>query len=678
MRLTRTLRDVHEPLSDRIARASMLVAAAGTPLIVVRPADNIFQGPKTLLLVACAAVAVGAVLLATLRRGRLELPASRALPAAGVLAGALVVTTVTSSLPLVSLVGTYGRPSGLLRELSLVALLVVTATVIDARTARRLVGVTLVAGVLGGAYAIVQQLGYDPYGWATDAAVFPFSTFGNRNFLAAFVGICVPLTLWAVTTVRSTLVAMLAASSIGVLLLATWWSKSVQGGVVAAAGLLVYAVAWTLTRGGRWRRVGPRILAAVAAAGMFALLAGLLALGPLAVLAERRSFAARRGHWQTALSIAQDSPIIGSGLDTYAAHYTAHRPVEMIARFGGSLVADDPHNLLLSRVAEGGAVLLLAWVALAVVIGAILVGAVRRTAAAGDRQAALLLGALGAGWVGYHVQSLVSIDVPPLAVVHALFAGAIVGLGAGGVRRSWRLPTALLAQPGRAVAVGAVTISVVALLGVLGVALWADVEARNADRPISIARSLDHAEQAVRLAPWQAEYRDRYARLLADAGRDRDSERVWRELVDMHPRWRPAHTRLARYARDRGDTDRALAYYRITLALDPNWPVVTREAATFHLRRGAPEPALQLMERAVEIAPEQSRSWTLLGWARAELGQEEAARRALERALEEGDDDDWATRRAQLLLAQLDRDLQGSADGSQEDDRGPGTTLSST
>jgi tetratricopeptide (TPR) repeat protein len=119
-------------------------------------------------------------------------------------------------------------------------------------------------------------------------------------------------------------------------------------------------------------------------------------------------------------------------------------------------------------------------------------------------------------------------------------------------------------------------------------------------------------------------------------GGERLTEARLRDLLDEHPRFAPAAVDLARAALKRGDSsDKVLDHASRGLRFRPG--AETAElVALVRLARGEYEEAANLMYWAIEQGVDRGESYFHLGRALASMGDLEAARGALARALELG------------------------------------------
>ncbi len=613
-----------------VQRALLLAVPALVALVFWTPGlDNFDMIKWTLAVLAATALAILGGLRIFLH-GRASLPWG---PVAWAIAGfvlALVLATVTSDTPIISLLGVHRRYSGLLLYASCTVLLVTVLRRFDERSASSVV-LAIAAGAVGmTVYGLLQLAGADPLPFQRRYTGI-FSTLGNPNFAAGYLGATLPLVLWpALAPRRSLWVRLLSLVLAALQVTALLGTNASQGVFSAGAGLGVLALAWVLARERPWSR---RVAAGLVAAGGLAVMttvAGLSGQGPLSILARQRSFELRTYYWQTAVSILRDQPLLGAGLDRYGVNYRLHRPLDAVLTTDLPATNDAAHNVVLQMMATGGLLLGVAYLAVIGCTGWALVRGLRRWR--GERL--LLLGAVGGAWLGYQAQSMVSIDVPALAILHWVLAGAVLvvaspppvrevvlrpavaaaaqqgkGKGKGkGKQRGVTQPHGrrLRTRTGRIAAGVATVVSFVAVYA-LTLPLRADTAAGAALREEAagdLEGALADVDRAIDLAPWEFQYwfeRGRYhietedfrdalaayiasaeraggdlkptlaaARAASVAGQNQLTEQWYREALEIEPRHPGLKVEFARFLRDQGREADAERLLREALAVDPS------------------------------------------------------------------------------------------------------------
>ena len=486
--------DSEESLSDRLPRAPgdrlllglLIILIVGVPTVFLRTAFTTFDVPQLTLLwvlaVAVALVGVYRVLVTgVVERGPLALTV-----ASVTFLAALVFTSVLSDQPWVAFTGLTVRGAGAITYGLCLGLLHAVYRLGRRRSLQPIVLAFVGAHGLVVLYALVQAYGLDPFTWgAGNLYVGPvFSTLGNPNFSAGYVGLTLPLLVWVAFGSRLPVVLrVVGGAGIGASSVALAYLNSFQGDVAAllAVGVLCH---WVLVRS----RIG-RVVAVMIALPVVAVIGGtpLLSstprieflIGGMAVLSASAAIAAwwdrqhpvtdadesgavalglrwryvtvalittgaatafmggrildelgsglvqRVEFWKVSLSVFLSSPLVGTGLETYPAYFTSHRSIGHAVSWE-TVLSDSPHSVPLGLLSGGGLVLGLAYVAVMTVVLWAGVMAIRQTGGPEGQ----MYGAVLAAWVAYHVQSSVSMDMPGLIHAQWVLGGVLL---AGGV-----------------------------------------------------------------------------------------------------------------------------------------------------------------------------------------------------------------------------------------------------
>ena len=96
--------------------------------------------------------------------------------------------------------------------------------------------------------------------------------------------------------------------------------------------------------------------------------AGIAAVGPRLFSQFESGLEQRFAFWRTSLSIFASNPIAGTGLETYPAHFTAHRPLSHAIEYE-KVLSDSPHSVPLGLLSGGGLLLTVTyWTLMAVIL----------------------------------------------------------------------------------------------------------------------------------------------------------------------------------------------------------------------------------------------------------------------------------------------------------------------
>jgi hypothetical protein len=417
---------------------------------------------------------------------------------------------------------------------------------------------------------------------------------------------------------------------------------------VAAVSLLWAAVVLAASSDGVVRRaVHERRAAVVASAATASVLLAVLAVLVAPTVDEQldQSLVERPAFWSVATQVFVDNPVVGTGPDTFRETFLANRPASH-----GVLVdratADSPHSVPLGMLSGGGLLTSLPYLAFVVLVGLAAVRGLRRAQGA-DRA---VVAGFGGIWLGYQAQSLISIDVPPLTLLHFLSAAVLVAVASPPRWREIVLPGEPAAQrvTRRGVPVGDVVVPTstralqAALVALLVASSWfvlaplrADVAASRAlaEFGTTDARAIPGFETAERTNPGESSYSSFKAMTYAATGQPDQAYASALEAANRSPGSSRYALLVARLAAERGDTGTAVTWWREAVRRDPVAPTVLAEVGQGLLQAGEEQEALPVLRRAVELRPDVP-SLVLLAQALVVDGDPEAARPLLARALE--------------------------------------------
>ncbi|MCU1380781.1 MAG: O-antigen ligase protein [Acidimicrobiales bacterium] len=609
----------------RWQRVGAAVAVSGSAL-VVWPADgDIFALPKATWIVLGALVCLAVGAGRAVRERQVVVPTAPTVIAAAAFVVALGVTTLTSTTPMQSFVGQYSQYSGFAVYTASVVLFLTVVRAHDERTLPDLVLAVVGVAVLVTAYGFLQWAGADPVHWDNNNQL--VSTLGNSNFLAGWIGIAFPLCLG--TALAPSLptgwraVGGLTALAIVPLAIGT---DAFQGpATVGVAGvvflLLVFATgAIRLPAALRGRRGAAVAVVLVLLAAPVA--AKVLGSGIDQGLLERRHF------WHVAVEVFEEHPVLGTGPDTFHNQFLSRRPAAHAA-ISSSKNAGAAHDVPLDLLAGGGVLVGGAYLAFVGLVGWRLVVAIRRRTAP-----PWLVAGVGAAWVAYQTQSLVSIDKPPLSVLHWALAGAVVVLSGPVPTRTWSLPGRPERRHSQAPVSTIVAIAVVTVLAL--VAGWfttrpfrADLAAIDGRRDIQRKQG-DSAEadldRARRLAPWESTYTYDQVRLYSLANVATKAMAAAVAGARLEPGDSSYALVAANVADASGNHAEARKWFDKALRRDPFGLTLLLDAATSAAKAGEASRAGRLIDRALAVSRNRLDVWLRVGDAWQVLGDDARAR----------------------------------------------------
>ena len=603
------------------------------PLLFIRGTFTVFTIPKVTVVMVAAAVLVTGEGAAAVSWGVVSRPDRRVEILAGLLVAAVLVSTVASDHPVISLTGVGVRYSGALTYIAYAVILRSAARCASGRSVRMLVLAFAAANVGVVCYGLVQAFGRDPLQWATSMSfgVDTISTLGNPNFASAFTAISLPCLVGLALSQEGYLPGrMLSAAAVGPAAVAIGHFRSLQGQFAVMATVIVLLV-WLSARRGRALLESAVFVVVfigvlgvaplVASRGFMVVVVGatatallFLALirrekewGPPVAAAEKsltlssrwlwllpvtavpvvglfllrgwnrigQALGERMWFWDVGVRLFLDRPLFGNGLETYGTRFAELRPTEH-AMVSSTHLTNTVHSVPLGLLLGGGLVLGAVYVVINGLAAWCGVRAIRR--ASGDDR--IRLASVVAAWLAFHLQSLVSVDVAGLGVLYWILTGVLLGHGLGGRVRSVALPWIPRGRELSRPRIG-VFVAVSAVL----VALWSGpvLAPLRADRyhhhaMLALARSepdvaLARIEEARRLQPSNAIYAKMVAAIHRSAGRYPEALEMSEQAAELQP----GNPRLAleaaqaavRVIGGRDNLGRAIRWYDELVRIDP-------------------------------------------------------------------------------------------------------------
>lgn len=389
---------------------SLLIAiGAGvvTILVVSGTVTDPVNAPKFLVL-GIISIASSAITISSSLRNRLK---QTLLPVCVVIFFVLaaVIATLNSKSPISqNLYGAYGRNNGLLTYVFLSFLFLSVLMLRSTESFQRILNSLFFAGLVNVIYCLWVLAFGDFIGWSNPYGNI-LGTFGNPNFIGSFLGIFFGATF-----------AVLFASSVGIrlkisaalILPVTLFeiveSNAIQGRVIAAFGIL--SVLFFYLRS----RVKPFLVwlysfGAILVGG-FALL-GALQIGPLTAFIYKTSVSLRGQYWLAGWNTGQTRPLTGVGMDAFGDWYRRSRDSRALELPGVNTVVNASHNVPLDMFAFGGWPLFLSYLA---ILGLTAVSIVK--VALRSKTYDPLFVTMTVAWLGYQLQSLISINQIGLAI----------------------------------------------------------------------------------------------------------------------------------------------------------------------------------------------------------------------------------------------------------------------
>lgn len=345
-----------------------IVAALVSLLIVPGWSFSFDVTPKVVVALMGAAVAL------VLTR-QTPAPATDNLKWFAILAGAqgvtMVLATLFSTHPWVSVMGSAWRRTGLLAEIAVLFLAVIAAGHFAAGSSRlRLwLHITVLAALPAAVYGVAQYFGIDPwmnpagyhFGEGAFTIVRPPSTLGHAAYFATyllyavFAGAALALSETSLAW-RTCGLAVSGLSCFAIVL---------SGTRAAVAGLVAGALFLLIRRSVDWRWVAGAVALLVLLGGFYFSPAGGRLRARVFWSSEDARGGARLLLWRDTLRMTREHWMVGYGPETFAREFPRHQSLEL-ARAFPDFYHESAHNIFLDALVSKGVLGLLPLIALAI------------------------------------------------------------------------------------------------------------------------------------------------------------------------------------------------------------------------------------------------------------------------------------------------------------------------
>jgi hypothetical protein len=373
--------------------------------------------PKLLLLGVTSSTLIG--LLISFRLNLARLGPARARFSLIIFLSLMVVAVLRSDSPLSqNIYGSYGRNNGFLAYLFLAILLFTTTLIPDKLNQLKIVKSLIYVGYVNLAYCLWVILFGDFIPWNNPYGNI-LGTFGNPNFIGAFLGIFFGAMLAIGVgneTSKNFKIALVFLLPLTLFVIVD--SSAIQGRVLAALSIGIVGIFFLYFNFSH--RLAYLFTLACVAIGVVAL-AGAFQRGPLAELIYKTSVSLRGQYWLAAWNTGQENPLSGAGMDAFGDWYRRSRDARAIELPGINTVVNTAHNVPLDMFAFGGWPLFIAYLT---IMGVALKAAfeIARNMKSYD--------AVGVGlittWTCYQVQSIISINQIGLAIWGWALSGGLI------------------------------------------------------------------------------------------------------------------------------------------------------------------------------------------------------------------------------------------------------------
>jgi O-antigen ligase len=317
--------------------------------------------------------------------------------------------------------GGYGRSTGALTYISLGLILLAVSTFKEFSSYIKIIKAFIIAAVANIIYSLFAGAGYDVFQWSNPFNGAVLGTFGNPNFIGAFMGIFVSTMFIALISYRTERMKLLI-TSLGILLgiIVIKLSDALQGAIIPIFGISALSLIYL--------KYFPKYKRVRGSAAIFYLLGfivgglGILNKGPLAQLLYKPSLTFRGEYWQAGINMGLEKPLFGVGIDSYGTYFRTFRNESATVLPGMDVTTDAAHNVFIDIFSGGGFPLLFLYLLLNIFVAITAIKHIKVSTKFDPYFTFFFV-----GWLTYTVQSIFSINQIGLAIWGWLFAGAIIG-----------------------------------------------------------------------------------------------------------------------------------------------------------------------------------------------------------------------------------------------------------
>ena len=405
--------------SEQVTATVLLIGAPLITLLVLSgPVTDPVNVPKHVLL-GGVGFALGAVFLVEQIKNRFSNGYALSLIVLGFWMASLSAVINSDSPFSQNLYGSYGRNTGLVAYFALTLMFLATTSLTKIESLKKVIYALLFSGIVNIVYCLWAWKIGDFIAWNNEYNRI-LGTFGNPNFIGAFLGMVVSL-----------LTAMILSKkynnsfkAVGLVLIAVagleiQYSKAVQGVVVSAGGVALVIFFYLRGKFKSWKV--PSLYALfVMVIGVLSVL-GALQKGPLAKIVYKTSVSLRGEYWQAALNMAGIKPLTGVGMDSYGDWFRRARDAQALVLPGPNVVTNAAHNVPFDILAYGGWPLFTIYL---LIISASLLAIIK--VALRQREYEFVFVGLSVTWICYQVQSIISINQIGIAIWGWILGGAVI------------------------------------------------------------------------------------------------------------------------------------------------------------------------------------------------------------------------------------------------------------
>jgi hypothetical protein len=273
-----------------------------------------------------------------------------------------------------------------------------------------------VTGVIVAVYGTLQAMGLDPVSWVIQYNPI-VTTLGNPNFTSGFLGLSGIALLMSILISKNKNLKALYIAGLILDIFVLLKSGSIQGvmGLAIGASVIVVTKFWiTNVRHGKIAAIAVTLFSAP-------IFLALMNIGPLASKIYQGTLKNRFDYWSAALSMFNDHPIFGVGIDRFGEYYREYALQNQVVQ---GQITDNAHSIYLQLLSTGGLVTFIPYLLLVAFITFIGISALIK---ATNQEKLLISGVLGI-WLATIAINLVTVDSLGVGVWFWVTGGVLISI----------------------------------------------------------------------------------------------------------------------------------------------------------------------------------------------------------------------------------------------------------
>lgn len=516
----------------------------------------------------------------------------------------------------------------------------------------RLLWAWLISSAIVSIWGILEHFGIDPSCyvlrgtweancWVQDVQARVFATFGQPNWLAAYLVATIPVGLALLANTRNRLIETTITSIIILNYAAFWYSYSRSGWIGLTLSLIILL---PFLLKGRLKTFTPWL-------GIILMACLVISISSFSPASHRTATSLEAGGldtstgqirflvWEGSFKTALRYPLFGSGPETFAYSFLPNRPAGLNDTTEWNFLYNKAHNDVLQTAVTTGVIGLLSWLALYASIGILLYrqGRIRLPLRPLSSEQALSLG-IAAGLAGAFTSQLLGFSVVMTSLLFWLGAAMMLAPHAS---RLHLQNTSNFQRQYIGMSIGAVTIvSLLFLLTYVSAEFLATQGGKTFSR--DIWRSTGLYQTATTLNPFEPNYQHHLALNHAYLAQFTEGSARQSHLQDslIHAqkaeRLNPynmltlkslifTYQQLAKV--DTAFTSEAIRIAESAAQLDPNDTVIQQSLADIYINTNQPQKAQTAADGLVKLRPQAATSYIIRGKYHLLIHKPELAKR---------------------------------------------------